>query len=58
MGVKFGTEEVNEGHLLRAKFKLHGCNVSLLRGENTQNRPLSTLNNRRFALRAMLPVIN
>jgi len=27
-----------------------------LRGENPQNRPLSKLNNRHFALRAMLPV--
>jgi len=30
--------------------------VSPLRGEKPQNRPLSTLNNGRFALRAMLPV--
>jgi len=30
--------------------------VSPLRGENPQNRPLSKLNNRHFALRAMLPV--
>jgi len=30
--------------------------VSPLRGEKPQNRPLSKLNNRRFALRAMLPV--
>jgi len=53
--VKFGTEE---GTLdpLRAKFHNHRCNVSPLRGENPQNRPLSKLNNRRFALRAMLPV--
>jgi len=29
-----------------------------LRGENPQNRPLSKLNNRHFALRAMLPVNN
>ena len=41
---------------LRAKFHPHRCNVSSLRGENPQNRPLSKLNNRRFALRAMLPV--
>jgi len=27
-----------------------------LRGENPQNRPLSKLNNRHFALRAILPV--
>jgi len=30
--------------------------VSPLRGEKTQNQPVSKLNNRRFALRAMLPV--
>jgi len=30
--------------------------VSPLQGENPQNRPLSKLNNRHFALRAMLPV--
>jgi len=36
--------------------KSHRCNVSPLRGEKPQNRPLSNLNNRRFALRAMLPV--
>jgi len=32
--------------------------VSPLRGEKLQNRPLSKLNTGRFALRAMLPVIN
>jgi len=32
--------------------------VSPLRGENPQNQPLSKLNNRHFALRAMLPVKN
>jgi len=32
--------------------------VSPLRGENPQNRPLSKLNNRHFALRAVLPVNN
>jgi len=47
MGVKFGTD---------AKFHPHRCNVSPLRGEKRQNRPLSNLNNRRFALCAMLPV--
>ena len=47
MGVKFGTEEGTD---------TRWCNVSLLRGENPQNRPLSKLNNRRFALRATLPV--
>ena len=56
MGVKFGTEEGTFGRLLRAKFHPHRCNVSPLRGENPQNRPLSKLNNRHFALRAMLPV--
>jgi len=58
MGVKFGTEEGTFGPLLRAKFHLHRCNVWPLRGENPQNRPLSKLNNRHFALRAMLPVNN
>jgi len=56
MGVKFGTEEGTLGPLLRAKFHPHRCNVSPLRGENPQNRPLSKLNNRHLALRAMLPV--
>ena len=46
MGVKFG------------KFHPHQCNVSPLRGEKPQNRPLSKRNTGRFALRAMLPVIN
>ena len=59
MWVKFGTEEGTFGPLLRARFHPHRCNVSPLRGENLQNRPLSKLlNNRRFALRAMLPVKN
>jgi len=39
VGVKFGTEP-----LLRAKFHFHWCNVSPLRGEKHQNRPLSKLN--------------
>ena len=43
--------------LLHAKFHLHRCNVSPLRGEKPQNRSLSKLNTGRFALRAMLPVI-
>jgi len=34
----------------------HRCNMSLLRGEKPQNRPLGKLNYRRLALRAMLPV--
>jgi len=37
MGVKLGT---SFGPLLRAKFHPHRCNVSLLRGEKPQNRPL------------------
>ena len=66
MGVKFGVEEVTEGSLLEegtfgpllhAKFHPHRCNVSPLRGEKPQNRPLSKLNTGRLALRAMLPVI-
>jgi len=43
--------------LARAKFHPHRCNVSPLRGENPQNRPLSKLNTGRYALRAVLPVI-
>ena len=42
--------------LLHAKFHPHRCNVSPLRGEKPQNRPLSKLNTGRFAVRAMLPV--
>ena len=57
MGVKFGTEEGTFGPLLRAIFHPHRCNVSPLRGEKPQNRPLSKLNTGRFALRAMLPVM-
>ena len=57
LAVKFGTEEGTQGPLLRAKFHPHRCNVSPLRGEKPQNRPLSKLNTGRFALRAMLPVI-
>ena len=49
-------EREGEGPLLRAKFHPHRCNVSPLWGEKPQNRPLSKLNNRRFALRAVLPV--
>jgi len=56
-GVKFGMEEGTFGPLLHAKFHPHRCNVSPLRGEKPQNRPLSKLNTGRFALRAMLPVI-
>ena len=56
MGVKFGMEEGTFGPLLHAKFHPYRCNVSPLRGEKPQNRPLSKLNTGRFALRAMLPV--
>ena len=52
MGVKFGTEEGP------SKFHPHRCNVSPLRGDKPQNRPLTKLNTGRFALRAMLPVMN
>jgi len=55
--VKFGMEEGTEGPLLHAKFHPHRCNVSPLRGEKPQNRPLSKFNTGRFALRAMLPVM-
>ena len=58
MGVKFGMEEGTFGPLLHAKFHPHRCNVSPMRGEKPQNWPLSKLNTGRFALRAMLPVIN
>jgi len=54
--LKFDTEEGTFGPLLRAKFHPHRCNVSPLRGEKPQNRPVSKLNTVRFALRAMLPV--
>jgi len=57
IGVKFDTEEGTFGPLLRAKFHPHRCNMSPLRGEKPQNRPLSKRNTGRFALRAMLPVI-
>ena len=36
----------------------HRCNVSPLRGEKPQNRPLSKLNTGMLALRAMLPVMS
>jgi len=52
MGVKFGVEEGTS-----AKFHPHQCNVSPLRGDKPQNRPLSKLNTGRFALREMLSVI-
>ena len=58
MGVKFGKKEGTFGLLLRAKFHPNRCNVLPLRGEKPQNRPLSKLNTGRFALRAMLPVMN
>ena len=56
MGVKFGVEEGTCGPLHHAKFQPHRCNVSPLRAEKPQNRPLSKLNTGRLALRAMLPV--
>ena len=40
------------------EFHPHRCSVSPVRGEKPQNRPLSKLYTGRFALRAMLPVIN
>ena len=51
-------EEGTYSPLLHAKFHPHRCNVSPLRGEKPQNRPLSKLNTGRFALRALLPVMN
>jgi len=58
VGVKFGMEEGGDrSPLLHAKFHPHRCNVSPLRGEKPQNRPLSKLNTGSFALHAMLPVI-
>jgi len=48
MGVEFGTCQNSP----------HRCNMSPLRGEKPQNRPMSKLNNQRFALRAMLPLKN
>jgi len=37
------------GPLLHSQFNPHRCNVSPLRGEKPQNRPLSKLNTGRFA---------
>jgi len=54
MGMKFGKEEGTEGGG-EGTFG-HWCNVSPLRGEKPQNRPVSKLNTGRLALRAMLPV--
>jgi len=51
-----GSADENFGPLLHAKFHPRRCNVSPLRGEKPQNRPLSKLNTGRLALRAMLPV--
>jgi len=53
MGVKFGMEE---GTSPPSQISPHRCNMSPLRGEKPQNRPLSKLNTGRLALRAMLPV--
>jgi len=44
MGVNFGTDEETFGPILRAKYYPHRCNVSPLRGEKPQHRPLSKLN--------------
>ena len=44
MGMKFGTEEGSFGPLIRAKFHPNRCNVSPLRDEKPQNRPLSKVN--------------
>jgi len=57
MGVQIGVEDGNEGPLLHAKFHSNRYNVSPLRGEKPQNRPLSKLNTDRLVLRAMQPVI-
>ena len=54
---EIGMEEGTFGPLLHAKFHSHRCNMSPLRGEKPQNRPLSKQNTGRFALRAMLPVM-
>jgi len=43
-------EEGTFGTLLHAKFHLHRCNLSPIRGEKPQNQPLSKLN-------TMLPVM-
>jgi len=57
-GVKFGTAKWTFGPLIRAKCHPHWCNVSPLRGEKPQNRPLSRLTSTpALALRPMLPVI-
>jgi len=57
MEVKFGVAEGTLGPLLHAKFHPHRCNMSPLRGEKPQSRPVSKFNTGRFALRAMLPVM-
>jgi len=56
MGVKFGTEVASVPSSVPNFTPPHRCNVLPLRGEKPQNRPLSNLNNRRFALRPLLPV--
>jgi len=56
MGVKFGMEEGTSGPLLRARFHPIGTTSRPCGANNLKNRLLSKLNNRRFALRAMLPV--
>jgi len=49
MGVKFGTQE-------KCQISPLSVQCVALRGEKPQIRPVSNLNNRHFALRAMLPV--
>jgi len=56
MGVKFGTEEWTFGPPLMPNFTPIGATCCPCGVKKTQNRPLSNLNNWRFALRAMLPV--
>ena len=43
MGVKFSMEEWTFSPMLRAKFHFDRCNLSPLRDEEAQNRPLSNL---------------
>jgi len=56
-GPKLYVPNLARRRALRVKFHPHQCNVSPLRGEKPQNRPLSKLNTGRLGLRAMLPVI-
>jgi len=56
MGVKFGMEEGT--FLAMPNFTPTVQRAAPAGRKKTQNRPLSNLNNRRFALRAVLPVNN